>query len=288
MDFPVSGGTQRTWFKDVEARAAIQQLDPASVINVSDITALTDEQCEGLVAGGAVNKSDSTGKHSYKVTYKSATGMCLTYADADNVETVSYDKIDGTWTYNSTDRTPISGKADKSTTVTGVNYDATNKKITKTINGSTTDVVSVSTLKTDMNLSKGDVGLGSVGNFKAVSTEASQGLDATEQGNARANIGAGTYSKPSGGIPKTDLAEAVQTSLGKADTAIQSNPVMTGATASAAGAKGLVPQPAAGDNVKFLRGDGTWSDDLPRASFVGNTLVFSSGGVFSGSTLLLS
>lgn len=32
----------------------------------------------------------------------------------------------------------------------------------------------------------------------------------------------GTYSKPSGGIPKTDLASAVQTSLGKADTAIQS------------------------------------------------------------------
>lgn len=32
----------------------------------------------------------------------------------------------------------------------------------------------------------------------------------------------GTYSKPSGGIPATDLASAVQTSLGKADTAIQS------------------------------------------------------------------
>ena len=32
----------------------------------------------------------------------------------------------------------------------------------------------------------------------------------------------GTYSKPSGGIPKRDLASAVQTSLGKADTAIQS------------------------------------------------------------------
>lgn len=31
----------------------------------------------------------------------------------------------------------------------------------------------------------------------------------------------GTYSKPLGGIPKTDLASAVQTSLGKADTAIQ-------------------------------------------------------------------
>lgn len=31
----------------------------------------------------------------------------------------------------------------------------------------------------------------------------------------------GTYSKPSGGIPSTDLSSAVQTSLGKADTAIQ-------------------------------------------------------------------
>lgn len=34
--------------------------------------------------------------------------------------------------------------------------------------------------------------------------------------------GFGTYSKPSDGIPKTDLASAVQTSLGKADTALQS------------------------------------------------------------------
>ena len=31
----------------------------------------------------------------------------------------------------------------------------------------------------------------------------------------------GKYSKPAGGIPKTDLAQAVQTSLGKADTALQ-------------------------------------------------------------------
>lgn len=34
----------------------------------------------------------------------------------------------------------------------------------------------------------------------------------------------GTYSKPSGGIPKSDLASAVQTSLGKADSALQSIP----------------------------------------------------------------
>ena len=34
---------------------------------------------------------------------------------------------------------------------------------------------------------------------------------------------------------------------------------MTGATSGAAGTKGQVPAPAAGDNSKFLRGDGTWS-----------------------------
>jgi len=42
----------------------------------------------------------------------------------------------------------------------------------------------------------------------------------------------GAYVKPSGGIPKTDLATAVQTSLGKADTALQTAPVtsVNGAT----------------------------------------------------------
>lgn len=35
------------------------------------------------------------------------------------------------------------------------------------------------------------------------------------------------YDKPSTGIPKTDLASAVQTSLGKADTALQSNQTIT-------------------------------------------------------------
>ena len=43
-------------------------------------------------------------------------------------------------------------------------------------------------------LDKNSVGLGNVGNFKAVSTAASQGLTATEKTNARANIGAGTSS----------------------------------------------------------------------------------------------
>ena len=48
-------------------------------------------------------------------------------------------------------------------------------------------------------LSKSDVGLSNVGNFKAVSTVAEQGLSSAEQANARTNIGAApastTYTK---------------------------------------------------------------------------------------------
>ena len=44
----------------------------------------------------------------------------------------------------------ISGKADKSATVSTVAYNSTSKKITKTINGSTTDVVTVETIKSAM------------------------------------------------------------------------------------------------------------------------------------------
>lgn len=115
LDIPDgSGGTERWYAKDAEARAAIAQLDPASVIEVADVTQLTSAQVEGLVVGGAVNKSDSTGKHSYRVTYKSATGCCLTYYDAENIETVAYEKSEDTWAYLDTTITAIADKADKS------------------------------------------------------------------------------------------------------------------------------------------------------------------------------
>lgn len=53
---------------------------------------------------------------------------------------------------------------------------------------------------------KSDVGLGNVGNFKAVSTVASQGLTDTEKSNARANIGAGTSSLAIGTTSTTAAA----------------------------------------------------------------------------------
>lgn len=48
----------------------------------------------------------------------------------------------------------------------------------------------------DWTPSASDLGLENVGNYKAVSTVANQGLSTTEQANARANIGAGTSTAP--------------------------------------------------------------------------------------------
>ena len=59
-------------------------------------------------------------------------------------------------------------KADATTAVTGVTYDSTNKKITKTINGSTTDVVTIATLMAAMG---GLLDRGSLTNFNNVSTD---------------------------------------------------------------------------------------------------------------------
>ena len=65
----------------------------------------------------------------------------------------------------------ISGKADKSATVSTVTWDSTNKKLTKTINGSTTDVVTAATLRTGLNVADGaEVNQNAFSNVKVGST----------------------------------------------------------------------------------------------------------------------
>lgn len=56
----------------------------------------------------------------------------------------------------------------------------------------------------------------------------------------------GTYSKPSTGIPKTDLASAVQTSLGKADTALQSYTEQYKGTVTGVKINGSTKSPSSG------------------------------------------
>lgn len=79
-----------------------------AVLEVSNITTLTTAQLNALNCGDVVIKNESGNKHAYVVSYKeNNVGICLTYADAENVETVSYDYTDSQWVYNSTDITHI-------------------------------------------------------------------------------------------------------------------------------------------------------------------------------------
>lgn len=59
----------------------------------------------------------------------------------------------------------------------------------------------------------------------------------------------GKYAKPAGGIPKADLAEAVQTSLGKADTALQSHQTVTLESGTNNGTVKITVNGTATDNV---------------------------------------
>lgn len=77
----------------------------------------------------------------------------------------------------------------------------------------------------------------------------------------------------------TNMASEISTGGGNV-------PDMTGATSSEAGAHGLVPAPAAGDDDAFLKGDGTWSDTPTVNSgaianlwipIVGNKTAYASG-----------
>lgn len=81
----------------------------------------------------------------------------------------------------------ISGKADKTSTVSNVAYDSTNKKITKTINGTPSDVVSVSTLKSAMDaVTSTDLG-------NAISGEAQARINAINALDVASVGGSGKY-----------------------------------------------------------------------------------------------
>ena len=72
--------------------------------NVSNIKSLSNDVINNLRCGDVVLKEDSSGKHAYLVSFKSDTGLCLTYCDASCVETQSYDKSGDNWVYNSEDK----------------------------------------------------------------------------------------------------------------------------------------------------------------------------------------
>ncbi len=129
------------------------------------------------------------------------------------------------------------GKTDTLTLVAGSNVtltpDATNDKVTIAATDTTYSSKSAASGGTDVSLVT--TGEKYTWNNKGSYSKPSGGIPDSDIASASTWNAKGTYSKPSTGIPKTDLASAVQTSLGKADSALQSHQTIkqdgvTGAT----------------------------------------------------------
>ena len=98
----------------------------------------------------------------------------------------------------------------------------------------------------------------------------------------------GTYSKPAGGIPKSDLAAAVQTSLGKADTALQEHQSLaayrTAVAQDAVDNTKLTDAPT--DGKAYARKNGSWSEvTVVDVDALQSKSITDSGGHFTTDTV---
>lgn len=169
--------------------------------------------------------------------------------------------------------TALSGKVDKTNGVTNVAYDSDNKQFSKTINGTTSSIVSVSALKSDMELDN-------VTNDAQV-----KGLASGTKENNVVIFGADGYTIKDSGLTigksvpadavftdryvnsisikddSTNTASPVKVTLTRAGsdsaTVVGNIPKVSGTSA------GVVPKGAAvssqSQSTKFLREDGTWA-----------------------------
>lgn len=181
-------------------------------------------------------------------------------------------------------------KADKSTTVSTVAYDATNKKITKTINGTTTDVVTAAKIVTDgggvtdvsgkvdktttvnghalsgnVTVSKSDVGLGNVTNDAQIPL--------TQKGTANGVCPLDANTKIDAQYLPSYVDDVVEAYIRSGQTALSQNWLATGS------ASGTVITPQSGVIYVIMNG----TDDYPTNSqyrWATNTYVkLNDGGV---------
>lgn len=121
---------------------ASSQIDAASGKYVSGIKRDAAGHVTGITEGTLPTDTD-TGATSVEVTGDGNAVTGASYSAATRKMTLTKG------TTFLTEHQDISGKADKTATVSDVAYDTTNKKITKTINGTTSDVVTAAKIVTD-------------------------------------------------------------------------------------------------------------------------------------------
>lgn len=174
----------------------------------------TDEHIKGIKVDNAT-LADTAKKVQNAFTYKAhnkakGTTVPITY-DGSEAARLDFSADDFAYDYNLVNDITVKLAEDVKTSLGKADTALQSAPVTS-VNGKTGDVT----------LGAGDVGA-LPSSTKFVSSVNGQsgavtGLATTSEVNAK-------YTKPSDGIPKSDLASSVQTSLGKADTALQSAPV---------------------------------------------------------------
>lgn len=179
----------------------LAELDSNGKVLSSQLPSFVDDIIEGYLSGGKFYKESA---HTTEITGE--TGKI--YIDLTTNKTYRWSGsafvvVSETLALGETSSTAYRGDRGKiaydhsqsthaRTDATKVEKSSTNGNIK--INGTETTVYTHPGGTNPHGTTKSDVGLGNVGNFKAVSTVANQGLTDTEKSNARANIGAGTSS----------------------------------------------------------------------------------------------
>ena len=179
----------------------LAELDANGKVPSSQLPSFVDDIIEGYLSGGKFYKESA---HTTEI--KGETGKI--YIDLTTNKTYRWSGsafvvVSETLALGETSSTAYRGDRGKTaydhsqsaharTDATKVEKSSTNGNIK--INGTETTVYTHPSGTNPHGTTKSDVGLGNVGNFKAVSTVANQGLTEAEKSNARANIGAGVSS----------------------------------------------------------------------------------------------
>ena len=159
-DFPTSMTPSSHAHGNIQNGGTLQTTDIA--IASGDKLIVTDSSDSSKIARTSVTFDGST-------TTKALTQKGTWESFTNNAGTITGIKMNGSSKGTSgivdlgtviTSHQDISGKADKSSTVTNVAYDSTNKKITKTINGTTSDVVTAATILGNLTKSQVTTALG--------------------------------------------------------------------------------------------------------------------------------
>ena len=264
--------TQSNWNETTTtSKAYIQNKPTLGTASAKDVPSSGNASTTQVVMGNDTRLSDARTPSSHTHGNIQNGGTLQT----NDVAIASGDKLIITDSSDSNKIARSSTSFDGSTTTTALTPKGTFETFLKTA-----PVTSVAGKTGAVTLSNSDVGLGNVGNFKAVSTVASQGLSNDEKSNARANIGAGTGNGTVTGVKINGTTKSPSSGVVDIGTVITSETDPT----VPSWAKAETKPTYTASEVGALASDGTAvnSARLSNTSKVGNTnrpVYFTANGV---------